>query len=232
MGDVATLLLDPHRLSRECFRSVLEGTEFRLADEVENLEDVRDVLLDDPEIELIVINVRGDFAEAAKCLREVRACSVEARVVLVSDEEMATAIELSGTLGAEGYVLHDYSSDGLIHTLRRVQSGERVHPPAVARALEQSARSRKSEQAAAASKKNGTAAAERRNSRIMPLSESEIDKVARILVRRYGRQAESRAAQSVKTLERCGVRAYLGDWKQILAAIQAMKAERLPDYVH
>ena len=233
MGDVATLLLDPHRLSRECFRAVLQGTEFRLADEVENLEDVRDALLDDSDIELVVINVRGDFAEASKCLREVRAASLEAKVVMVSEEETATALELAPAPGAEGYVLHDYSSDGLVDTLRRVRSGETVHPPAVARALEQSLRSRESAKAAAAYKKTGDgAAAQRRNSRITPLSEPEIYKVAQILVRRYGQEAEDRAAQSVKTLERTGVRTYLSDWKLILAAIQTMQTERLPDYAH
>lgn len=231
MDHVTALLFDPHKLSRECFRSVLGGTEFYVSDEAENLEEVFDALYD-AVIDLVVINLRGAHDEVASCVRAVRERGSETRIIVIGEVDTAMALEQSDAAGADGYVLHDYSSEGLVASLRRVHLGEKVYPPAVARALEEIAARREKDAAA----KNETASAKEAqgpNHRVRGLSESEIEKVARVLVRRYGLDAEDHAAQSVKKLERGGVEHYVGEWKQILSAIQTMKAaESSPDYRH
>lgn len=230
MDHVTALLFDPHKLSRECFRSVLGGTEMYVSDEAENLEEVLDALYD-AVIDLVVINLRNPMKEVADCVRAIRERSSETRIIVIGEVETAIGLEQSEGAGADGYVLHDYSSDGLVDSLRRVHSGEKVYPPAVAHALEEAAARNEKE---AAAKRESASAKEARasNQRVRGLSESEIGKVARILVRRYGLDAEEHAAQSVKSLERGGVEHYVGDWRQILSAIKTMKAEIPPDYTH
>lgn len=230
MNHVTALLFDPHKLSRECFRSVLGGTEIYVSDEAENHEEVLDALYD-AVIDLVVINLRSPHEEVANCVRAIRERSAETRIIVIGDVSTAIGLEQIGGVGADGYVLHDYSSDGLVDSLRRVHSGEKVYPPAVARVLEEAA-ARTEKEAAAKSESARAKEAQSSNHRVRALSESEIEKVARILVRRYGLDAEEHAAQSVESLERGGVEHYVGDWKQILSAIQAMKAESAPDYRH
>jgi len=228
MDHVTALLFDPHKLSRECFRSVLGGTEIYVSDEAENLEEVLDALYE-AVIDLVVINLRNPLEEVANCVRAIRERSAETRIIVIGEVEAAIRLEKVG--GADGYVLHDYSSDGLVDALRRVHSGEKVYPPAVARALEKAA-ARHEKEAAAQNREASAKEARTPNQRVRGLSESEIEKVARILVRRYGLDAEEHAAQSVETLERGGVEHYVGDWKQILSAIQTMKAETPSNYRH
>ena len=230
MNHVTALLFDPHKLSRECFRSVLGGTEIYVSDEAENLEEVLDALYD-AVIDLVVINLRCPHEEVANCVRAIRERSPETRIIVIGEVPTAIGLEQIDGAGADGYVLHDYSSDGLVDSLRRVHSGEKVYPPAVARVLEEAA-ARNAKEAAAKSESARAKEAQGPNHRVRALSESEIEKVARILVRRYGLDAEEHAAQSVQSLERGGVDHYVGDWKQILSAIQAMKAEATPDYRH
>lgn len=230
MDHVTALLFDPHKLSRECFRSVLGGTEIYVSDEAENLEEVLDALYE-AVIDLVVINLRNPFEEVANCVRAIRERSAETRIIVIGEVETAIGLEQSGGVGADGYVLHDYSSDGLVDSLRRVHSGEKVYPPAVACALEEAA-ARHEKEAAAQNRQARAKEARAPDPRVRGLSESEIEKVARILVRRYGLDAEEHAVQSVETLERGGVAHYVGDWKQILSAIQTMKAETPPDYRH
>lgn len=230
MDHVTALLFDPHKLSRECFRSVLGGTEIYVSDEAENLEEVLDALYD-AVIDLVLINLRDPMEVVANCVRAIRERVAETRIIVIGEVETAIGLEQSGGAGADGYVLHDYSSDGLVDSLRRVHSGEKVFPPAVAFALEEAA-ARNEKEAAAKRESASTKEARTPNQRVRGLSESEIEKVARILVRRYGLDAEEHAAQSVKSLERGGVEHYVGDWKQILSAIQTMKAETPSDYRH
>lgn len=230
MDHVTALLFDPHKLSRECFRSVLGGTEICVSDEAENLEEVLDALYE-AVIDLVVINLRSSLEEVANCVRHIRERSDETRIIVIGEVETAIGLEQSGGVGADGYVLHDYSSDGLVDSLRRVHFGEKVYPPAVARALEEVAAQHEKD-AVAKSESASAKEAHSPNQRVRGLSESEIEKVARILVRRYGLEAEEHAAQSVATLERGGVDHYVGDWKQILSAIQTMKAEASLDYRH
>lgn len=230
MDHVTALLFDPHKLSRECFRSVLGGTEIYVSEEAENLEEVLDALYD-AVIDLVLINLRDPMEVVANCVRAIRERSAETRIIVIGEVETAIGLEQSGGAGADGYVLHDYSSDGLVDSLRRVHSGEKVFPPAVACALEEAA-ARNEKEARAKRESASTKEACTPNQRVRGLSESEIEKVARILVRRYGLDAEEHAAQSVKSLERGGVEHYVGDWKQILSAIQTMKAETPSDYRH
>lgn len=231
MNHVTALLFDPHKLSRECFRSVLGGTEIFVSDEAENLEEVLDALYD-AVIDLVVINLRNPPDEVANCVRAIRERSAETRIIVIGEVETAIALEQSGDTGADGYVLHDYSSDGLVDSLRRVNLGEKVYPPAVAHALEEAAARR--EKDAAAQNRQASEKREVRapNQRVRGLSEGEIEKVARILVRQYGLDAEEHAAHSVESLERGGVEHYVGDWRQILSAIQTMKAETPSNYTH
>ncbi len=228
MDHVTALLFDPHKLSRECFRSVLGGTEIYVSDEAENLEEVLDALYETV-IDLVVINLRNSLEEVANCVRAIRERSSETRIIVIGEVEAAIGLEKVG--GADGYVLHDYSSDGLVDSLRRVHSGEKVYPPAVACALEEAA-ARHEKEEAAQNRQASAKEAHTPNQRVRCLSESEIAKVARILVRRYGLDAEEHAAQSVDTLERGGVEHYVGDWKQILSAIQTMNAETPANYRH
>ena len=213
MNHVTTLLFDPHKLSRECFRSVLGGTEICVSDEAENLEEVLDALYD-AVIDLVVINLRSPHEEVANCVRAIRERSPETRIIVIGEVPIAIGLENLDGAGADGYVLHDYSSDGLVDSLRRAHSGEKVYPPAVARVLEEAA-ARNEKEAVAKTESARAKEAKSSNHRVRALSESEIEKVARILVRRYGLDAEEHAAHSVESLERGGVDHYVGDWKQI-----------------
>ena len=167
MDEVTVLLFDPHKLSRECFRLVLRGTEFSLSDEAENLVELSEALYQ-AEADLVVINLRGRLDELASSVRTVRELSSYTRIIVVGDVKIATRLEEMGGAGADGYVLQDYSAEGLVDSLRRVHYGEKIHPPAMAPGVEEM--------------------------RVRGLSENDIEKLVKILVRRYGLGAKGRSS--------------------------------------
>ena len=200
MDDVTALLFDPHKLSRECFRLALGGTEFYVSDEAENLEEVLDALYE-AEIDLVVINLRGCLDDVASCVRAVRELRPETRIIVIGEVKFAARLEEMRGAGADGYVLHDYSSEGLVKSMRGVHFGEKVYPPNIEMSVGR-------------------------------LSENEIEKLVKILVRRYGLAEAGDAPLSAESLERGDINQYVGDWKQILSAIQTMKGEASPEYRH
>lgn len=210
MDEVNVLLFDPHKLSRECFGLVLRGTEFSLSDEVENLGEVSEALYT-ADADLVVINLRGCLDDVASSVRTVREFSCDTPVIVVGDVKMATRLEEMGGAGADGYVLQDYSAEGLVDSLRRVHYGEEVYPPATA---------------------PGVGAM-----RVRGLSENDIEKLVKILVRRYGlgakgRVSEESAPHSLEALDHDEYCLHVGDWEQILSAIQSIKGESIPGYRH
>ena len=210
MDEVTVLLFDPHKLSRECFRLVLRGTEFSLSDEAENLVELSEALYQ-AEADLVVINLRGRLDELASSVRTVRELSSYTRIIVVGEVKIATRLEEMGGAGADGYVLQDYSAEGLVDSLRRVHYGEKVYPPATAPGVEAM--------------------------RVRGLSENDIEKLVKILVRRYGlgakgRVSEESAPHSLEAPDHDEYGLHVGDWEQILSAIQSIKGEPTPGYRH
>ncbi len=75
-----------------------------------------------------VAEVDGDIIEA---VRRQKTTYPQSRVVIVSSRRDVPAISAAFSTGADGYILRDISSDGLIGSLKLVMSGEKVFPTSI-----------------------------------------------------------------------------------------------------
>jgi two-component system, NarL family, nitrate/nitrite response regulator NarL len=75
-----------------------------------------------------VAEVDGDIMEA---VRRQKTNYPQSRVVIVSSRRDVPAITAAFSTGADGYILKDISTDGLIGSLKLVMSGEKVFPTSV-----------------------------------------------------------------------------------------------------
>jgi two-component system nitrate/nitrite response regulator NarL len=75
-----------------------------------------------------VAEVDGDIIEA---VRRQKSLSPQSRVVILSSRRDVPVIAAAFSTGADGYILTDISTDGLIGSLKLVMSGEKVFPTSI-----------------------------------------------------------------------------------------------------
>lgn len=127
-GEIRILVVEDHAIVREGLRAILE-TEHGLsvvgqaADGKEALERFRELR---PDVTLLDIHFPND--SGLDILREIRAASPSARVLMIStfdhDEDVFKAFQL----GAKGYILKDVERSEVVAAIRAVQDGRKVIP--------------------------------------------------------------------------------------------------------
>ena len=83
----------------------------------------------------LIINIDTGVAEAdgdiMETVRRQKTRYPQSRVVILSSRRDLPVIAAAFSTGADGYILKDISSDGLIGSLKLVMSGEKVFPTAI-----------------------------------------------------------------------------------------------------
>lgn len=83
----------------------------------------------------LIINIDTGVAEAdgdiIEAVRRQKTNYPQSRVVILSSRRDVPVIAAAFSTGADGYILKDISSDGLIGSLKLVMSGEKVFPTSI-----------------------------------------------------------------------------------------------------
>ncbi|MEO7246727.1 MAG: response regulator transcription factor, partial [Rubrivivax sp.] len=126
------LLVDDHPLILAALQSVIRG----LGDDVtvvgvQTAEAARQALQEDPDVDLVLLDLALGDADGFEVLTELRANWPAVPVVVVSASERSSDVIRAIDLGAMGFVPKRSSNDALFEALRLVMSGGLYVPPSM-----------------------------------------------------------------------------------------------------
>jgi DNA-binding NarL/FixJ family response regulator len=126
------LLVDDHPLILAALQSVIRG----LGDDVtvvgvQTAEAARAALQQDPDVDLVLLDLALGDADGFEVLTELRATWPAVPVVVVSASERSSDVIRAIDLGAMGFVPKRSSNDALFEALRLVMSGGLYVPPSM-----------------------------------------------------------------------------------------------------
>src|SRR3546814_6921137 len=134
MSEVNTLLIGRNRLFLEGLKSLLRGSAFDTKQEVSSVAEL-DLVDEDDAPELILIELRGEVAELAQDIQQLREALPGAPVVVLTDERDPGTLATCLHAGAAALLLKDISLEALIHSLKLAMLGQKVMPTELAMAL-------------------------------------------------------------------------------------------------
>ncbi|HEY9537025.1 MAG TPA: response regulator transcription factor [Kiloniellaceae bacterium] len=134
MSEVNTLLIGRNRLFLEGLKSLLRGSAFDTKQEVSSVAEL-DLFDEDDAPELILIELRGEVAELAQDIQQLREALPGAPVVVLTDERDPGTLAACLHAGAAAFLLKDISLEALIHSLKLAMLGQKVMPTELAMAL-------------------------------------------------------------------------------------------------
>ena len=134
MSEVSTLLVGRNRLFLEGLKSLLKGSSFDVCGEVTSVTAIeQDIDVDD--LELILIELRGDVGQLVEDLRRLQDDLPEVPVVVLTDERDPRTLAACLNAGAAAFLLKDISLEALMHSLKLAMLGQKVMPTDLAAAL-------------------------------------------------------------------------------------------------
>ena len=134
MSDVNTLLVGRNRLFLEGLKSLLKGSSFDVCGEVTGVGEI-DEAVDVEDLDLILIELRGDVVLLVQDLRQLQDDLPEVPVVVLTDERDPRTLAACLNAGADAFLLKDISLEALIHSLKLAMMGQKVMPTDLAAAL-------------------------------------------------------------------------------------------------
>jgi DNA-binding NarL/FixJ family response regulator len=126
------LLVDDHVLIREAMRSVvreLDGAAVSL--EAETARQAKDLLVQHPDISLILLDLRLPDRDGLEMLAELRSNYPGAAVVMLSAFNDRENVVQSLNAGAQGFIAKTATRDVLLNALRLVLAGGIYIPPEI-----------------------------------------------------------------------------------------------------
>jgi two-component system nitrate/nitrite response regulator NarL len=85
--------------------------------------------------DLVLVGSPSRIGEIEPAMQQIRAWAPDAKVVFIAPAFDAAVLVASFGAGAAGYLIENISRDGLKHSLRLVESGEKVFPSELTREL-------------------------------------------------------------------------------------------------
>lgn len=134
MSEVNTLLIGRNRLFLEGLKSLLRGSSFDARNEVSGVAEI-DLLDDEDMPKLVLIELRGEVADFAHDIRQLKEALPQVPVVVLSDERDPRILAACLAAGAEAFLLKDISLEALVHSLKLAMLGQKVMPTELAMAL-------------------------------------------------------------------------------------------------
>jgi len=126
------LIVDDHAMVRLGLRKVLEESgKFLVSAEASHGQEAIKILTatlkkEDPDIDLVVLNVRMPKRNGFSTLRKIRSLAPTLPVVMFAAQDNPTYFARASAWGANGFLLKNQSSEEIISTLQRVVAGEKV----------------------------------------------------------------------------------------------------------
>jgi DNA-binding NarL/FixJ family response regulator len=133
--DISILLVDDHPVVRQGYRRVLEHQDdFRVVAEADNATNAyRAFKSHDPDVVVMDISMPG--ASGLEAIRNIRARSPEARILIFSMHSEAAQVKAAFGAGASGFVTKGSEPAELIQAIRSVARGEHAMSDDIARVL-------------------------------------------------------------------------------------------------
>jgi DNA-binding NarL/FixJ family response regulator len=133
--DISILLVDDHPVVRQGYRRVLEHQDdFRVVAEADNaINAYRAFKSHDPDVVVMDISMPG--ASGLEAIRNIRARSPDARILIFSMHSEAAQVKAAFGAGASGFVTKGSEPAELIAAIRSVARGEHAMSDDIARVL-------------------------------------------------------------------------------------------------
>lgn len=128
-------VIDPSPLSCAGLAALVSTMGFEPVAQAANLDDLIQLEEGQARPELVLVGVPQQIVEIAAFIREVRAWAPAAKVVFIAPSFDVPALMASFAANASGYLTQTISREGLEHSLRLVNAGEKVFPSELARHL-------------------------------------------------------------------------------------------------
>ena len=120
---IQILLADNHEMVRHGVKSLLEGTEIKVAAEASTVQAAIKLALE-KEIDLVLMDVSMPDGDGLTALQRIKLERPEMPVVLFSAYDNPASIAKAIALGAGGFLLKGCSREELLDTIRAVVAGE------------------------------------------------------------------------------------------------------------
>src|SRR5713101_323345 len=132
MHRIQVLLGDPHQLSREGLKRMLEGETYNIIGVARSLDDARDLIETGLRPNLLV----WAFDEAAspdqyaviQHIRNIRTNFADLRIIIIANNISPALLSRALSAGVGAYLLRDMSTEALIRSLQLVMLGQQVFP--------------------------------------------------------------------------------------------------------
>ena len=129
MDRIQVLLADPHQLSREGLKRMLEGETYNIVGVARSLDDARDQIEKGLRPNLLV----SAFGEAASpdqyaVIQHIRTNFADLRIIIIANNISPTLLSQALSAGVGAYLLRDMSTEALTRSLHLVMLGQQVFP--------------------------------------------------------------------------------------------------------
>ena len=135
MTAIRTLLVGKDRLFREGLKSLLNGSQFEVVGEADDVGQADSGLPPEASPDIVLLDISSEPDHAADDLAHLHAVLPNARIVILTETLSSQTLAACLAAGAHGYLIKDISVDALLQSLRLVMLGERVFPTHLAALL-------------------------------------------------------------------------------------------------
>ena len=135
MTAIKTYLVGKDRLFREGLKSLLNGSQFEVVGEADDVGQADPGLPPEASPDIVLLDLPSEAEHAAEDLAHLHAVLPNAQIVVLTETLSAQTLAACLAAGAHGYLIKDISVDALLQSLRLVMLGEKVFPTHLAALL-------------------------------------------------------------------------------------------------
>ncbi len=135
MATIKTFLIGKHKLFREGLKSLLNGSQFDVVGEVDDVGQTNSGLSPHASPDIVLLDLSAEPEHAAEDLVHLHSVLPNAQIVVLTETLSSHTLAACLAAGAHGYLIKDISVDALLQSLRLVVLGEKVFPTHLAALL-------------------------------------------------------------------------------------------------
>lgn len=139
MEDPAIFHIDPNQLFREGLRRILDRSPFRVDGEARSLaEGLKEISVKAPKIiliDILIVDTDSWADSLSELVHGFNGQSPRPKIVVLTESLSISCLIKALSIGVDGYLLKNMSSDALMQSLSLVLAGEKVFPTELAHHL-------------------------------------------------------------------------------------------------
>lgn len=128
MAIVTTYLLENNHLVKEGLKSILAGTNYKVADALIDFEDMCGSAGIAANMDLVIYGVDEEIAQMPDFIGRLKALHPDSKIAILGSDTEPQLITTCFAHGADGYLTKNISPDSLVNSLNMIMSGERIYP--------------------------------------------------------------------------------------------------------